>query len=214
MTPLGYSRTTPCCHEQRRDDRQPDPRFRLTVHFGHWRTRPPQHHTRSRPTNHAPPGIGVKTKPAMRVDLRSSLDSDPLAAFVHTEPGNEPNQSQSTGPTGLTGPTPTGMTKRLVGSLTRISINVESRLVQRGGPAGAGAGLRGLVASVPDYVRPKVALSSGEPALCHRGRSPRRAMPRRCRRQSRDTGGRRLRSSLRGRGVHRCAVRCPQPGRA
>ena len=50
---------------------------------------------------HAPPGIGVKTKPATRVDLRSSLDPDPLAAFVHTEPVNEPKRFQSVGPTGV-----------------------------------------------------------------------------------------------------------------
>ena len=35
----------------------------------------PNTHRRSRRTDSAPPGIGVKTKPAARVDLRSSLDS-------------------------------------------------------------------------------------------------------------------------------------------
>jgi len=52
-------------------------------------------HRRSRRTDSAPPGIGVKTKPAARVDLRSSPDPDPLPAFVRTEPGNGPNRSQT-----------------------------------------------------------------------------------------------------------------------
>ena len=34
-------------------------------------------HNRSRQTDSAPPGIGVKTKPAARVDLRPSPDPDP-----------------------------------------------------------------------------------------------------------------------------------------
>ncbi len=97
LIPPGCGRNTPCrAPPRRRDDRQPDPRFRLTVHYGHWRTRPPhQDHRRSRRTDSAPHGIGVKTKPATRVDLRSSLDPDPLPAIVRTEPGNGPNRSQT-----------------------------------------------------------------------------------------------------------------------
>ena len=58
---------------------------------------------RSRRDDSAPLGIGVKAKPAPRVDLRSSLDPDPLPAFVRTEPGIRRNRSQ---PRGLTRPRP------------------------------------------------------------------------------------------------------------
>ena len=50
-------------------------------------TATPSTHSRSRRTDSAPHGIGVKTKPAARVDLRSSLDPDPLPAYIRTEPG-------------------------------------------------------------------------------------------------------------------------------
>jgi len=61
-------------------------------------------HRRSRRTDSAPPGIGVKTTPATRVDLRSSLDPDPLPAFIRTEPSNAPNRSQPVQPQWLTRP--------------------------------------------------------------------------------------------------------------
>jgi hypothetical protein len=34
-------------------------------------------------------GVGLKAKPATRVDLRSSLDPDPSTAYARTEPGTE-----------------------------------------------------------------------------------------------------------------------------
>jgi len=73
-----------------------------TVHTGRWRTRPPttQHH-RSRRDDHAPLGIGVKAKPAARVDLRSSLDTHPSPAIVRTQPGTPTNRSQSVRRQGL-----------------------------------------------------------------------------------------------------------------
>jgi hypothetical protein len=58
-------------------------------------------HSRSRRTDSAPHGIGVKTKPAARVDLRSSPDPDPLPAVAHTEPGNNPNRSTNPSATGI-----------------------------------------------------------------------------------------------------------------
>jgi hypothetical protein len=61
-------------------------------------------HSRSRRTDSAPHGIGVKTKPVARVDLRSSLDPDPLPAVARTEPGNNPNRSQTLRLRGLTRP--------------------------------------------------------------------------------------------------------------
>ena len=51
----------------------------------------------SRRRDCAPHGIGVKTRAADAVDLRSSLDSDLLAAFVRIYAGNGDNRSQ-TGP--------------------------------------------------------------------------------------------------------------------
>jgi hypothetical protein len=106
LTPTrGAVDDSPCRPRRwRRDDRQPDPRFRHTVHYGRWRTRPPQQHTRSRRDDSAPLGASVKAKPATRVDLRSSLDPDPSLALVHTQPGNSRKRSQPVGPSGLTRP--------------------------------------------------------------------------------------------------------------
>src|SRR5690606_21218916 len=52
-------------------------------------TRPAQLHPHvSRCHQCAPLGIGVKTTPAARVDLRSSLDPDPSPAHALNRPGN------------------------------------------------------------------------------------------------------------------------------
>jgi hypothetical protein len=59
---------------------------------------------RSRRPDSAPHGVGLKAKPAARVDLRSSLDPDPSTAYARTEPGNRRNRSQPTQPQGLTRP--------------------------------------------------------------------------------------------------------------
>jgi hypothetical protein len=78
--------------------------------------------------NSAPIGAGVKAKPATRVDLRSSPDSDPSSAYVRTQAGNAQighNQSTSVA---LTGPAPSGMTKTFVAgngpeSATKVLVN-------------------------------------------------------------------------------------------
>jgi hypothetical protein len=49
-------------------------------------------------------GSASRPSPATRVDLRSSLDPDPLPAFVRTEPGNSTNRSQEARSRGLTRP--------------------------------------------------------------------------------------------------------------
>jgi len=91
----------------RRDDRQPDPRFR---HMRPLRTlentanhnfTPP----RSRRNDSAPLGAGVKAKARLRrVDLRSSLDPNPSPAYARIDPGNRPNRSQLSWTQGLTRP--------------------------------------------------------------------------------------------------------------
>ncbi len=50
---------------------------------------------RSRRDDSAPLGIGVKAKPASRVDLRSSLDPDPSPAYARTQPETGTNRSQN-----------------------------------------------------------------------------------------------------------------------
>ena len=65
---------------------------------------PQPHTTRSRRDDSAPLGIGVKAKPAARVDLRSSLDPDPSPAFVRTEPGNREKPVTTSPAKGLTRP--------------------------------------------------------------------------------------------------------------
>jgi hypothetical protein len=69
-----------------------NPRFRLTSISDDWRTRPHNNPILgSRRTDSAPPGVGVKTKPAARVDLRSSPDPDPLPAL--SAPSRETGQT-------------------------------------------------------------------------------------------------------------------------
>ncbi len=85
-------------------DRQPDRPGMPRVHFGQWRQRPHNPHTRSRRSHHAPPGAGVKATPAARVDLRSSLDPDPLPAYARTEPKTPTNRSQAAQDSDLTRP--------------------------------------------------------------------------------------------------------------
>lgn len=84
----------------------PNRPFPTTGEHGHHNT-----HTRSRRDHSAPPG-GRSQGQALRVNLRSSLDSDPSPAFVRTEPQKRRNPSQFPVQHGRHGPTPTGMTQK------------------------------------------------------------------------------------------------------
>ena len=69
---------------------------------------------------HTVPGASIVRRPGSAsrpsryaVDLRSSLDPDPLPAFVSTEPGNGTNRSRAVRPKGLTAPLLSGMTAEI-----------------------------------------------------------------------------------------------------
>jgi len=70
---------------------------------------PPTPIARSRRTKPAPNGVGVKTKPAARVDLPVESGPDPAPAFARTEPGNQTKPVTSTPDKGIdTAPLPQG----------------------------------------------------------------------------------------------------------
>src|SRR5262249_1542721 len=64
----------------------------------------PQH--ASRRAHHAPLGAGVKATPATRVDLRSSLDTDPLAGVCLHRAGNQDPAVTNSWPKGVDRPRP------------------------------------------------------------------------------------------------------------